>query len=66
MCPFPLLWCRLETELEADAARGVEEKAGGVVGLVDSSCPSHQSQSSQPRKVAKEPQPTTATGETRS
>jgi len=61
--PFGLL--RFETELEAEAPRG-EVKIGGEGGLQDSSCPTHQSQRTQPRKVAMEPQPTIATGETRS
>jgi hypothetical protein len=63
--PFGVL--RLETELEAEASRGEEVvKICGEGGLEDSSCPTHQSQRTQPRKVAMEPQPTIATGETRS
>jgi hypothetical protein len=65
-CPFPLELKKFETELEAEASRGVEVEIGVVLGLVDSSSPTHQSHNSQPRNVAMLPQPTIATGETRS
>ena len=69
-CPLPLVcplawpFVRFETELEAEALRGVEVNI--VEGFVNSSCPTHQSHNSQPRKVAILPQLTIATGETRS
>lgn len=52
---------RLGVELAADVVVGSEGKMG--VELCNSSCPTHQSHSNQPRKVAILPPPTTATGE---
>ena len=56
------IW-RFETEEEAEASSG-EDVVIGIEGLMGSSCPTHQSQRSQPTKVAIEPQPTMETGET--
>ena len=59
------LWCRLArfgVELAAEAIVCSKGKMGE--GFCSSSCPTHQSHSTQPRKVAMLPPPTTETGET--
>jgi hypothetical protein len=60
---------RFDTELAAEIMEeswGEEVSIGGEEGFADSSCPTHQSHKSHPKNVAMLPQPTTATGETRS
>jgi hypothetical protein len=52
---------RFEVELAAEMLVGLFEAK-----LAASSCPTHQSHSNQPINVAMLPQPTTATGDTRS
>lgn len=69
LCEFDrLVFARLDVELAADIIEGLgkEVRIGGDGGLLDSSCPTHQSHKTHPRTVAMLPQPTTATGETRS
>lgn len=55
---------RFDTEEDAEPSCGEEVKIGGEMGLV-SSCPNHQSHTTQPSTVAIEPHPTTAPGDTR-
>jgi hypothetical protein len=68
-CEFDrLVFARFDVELVADIIEGSGEEVriGGEGGLLDSSCPTHQSHKTHPRTVAMLPQPTTETGETRS
>jgi hypothetical protein len=56
---------RFDVELAAEMVGSCGGGSAGEDGL-ESSCPTHQSQRTQPTNVAMLPQPTTATGETRS